>query len=95
MHLFNVVASKDAGGIARGRPAYARIVPHILSGCSAEPSKLMRVPTIPHMSTIARKYVIVILANVMTDIAGGALQLFHSRHITIQTKICGMMWEVG
>jgi hypothetical protein len=48
-----------------------------------ELAELMRVPTIPHMSTYARKYVFVILANVMTDIAGGVPQFFCSRHIAI------------
>jgi hypothetical protein len=36
----------------------------------------MRVPTIPHIPIYARKYIIIILANGMTDIAGDAPQLF-------------------
>jgi hypothetical protein len=41
------------------------------------------------------KYVVLILAKVMTNIAGGVPQLFRSNHITIYAEICGMMWEVG
>jgi hypothetical protein len=38
------------------------------------------------------KYVVLILANVMTNIAGGVPQLFRSNHITIYAK----MWnDVG
>jgi hypothetical protein len=50
-------------------------------GVSWEPTKIMWVPTIPHMPIYARKYVAIILANVMTDIAGVAqLFLFTSYH---------------
>jgi hypothetical protein len=34
------------------------------------------VPTIPHIPTYARKYVVIVLANGMIDIAGDATQLF-------------------
>jgi hypothetical protein len=36
----------------------------------------MRVSTIPHISTYVCKYIIIILANGTTDIAGDAPQLF-------------------
>jgi hypothetical protein len=45
-------------------------------GVPREPAKFTRVPTIPHIPTYARKYIVIILANGMTDIAGDALQLF-------------------
>jgi hypothetical protein len=45
-------------------------------GVLREPAKLTWVPTIPHILTYARKYVIIILANGMIDIVGDALQLF-------------------
>jgi hypothetical protein len=36
----------------------------------------MRVPTISHIPTYARKFIVMILANGMTDIASNAPQLF-------------------
>jgi hypothetical protein len=36
----------------------------------------MWVPIIPHISTYARKYIVIILANGMMDIAGDVPQLF-------------------
>jgi hypothetical protein len=45
-------------------------------GISREPAKFRWVPTIPHISTYARKYIVIILANGMTNIAGDAPQLF-------------------
>jgi hypothetical protein len=36
----------------------------------------MRVPTTPHIFTYVYIFVVIILANGMTDIAGDALQLF-------------------
>jgi hypothetical protein len=36
----------------------------------------MWVPTIPYIPTYARKFIVIILANGMTDIAGDAPQLF-------------------
>jgi hypothetical protein len=41
-----------------------------------EPAKLTWVPTIPHIPTYAHKYVVIILANCMTDIAGDVPGLF-------------------
>jgi hypothetical protein len=36
----------------------------------------MRVTTIPHIPIYARKYIVIILANGMTDLAGDASPLF-------------------
>jgi hypothetical protein len=37
-----------------------------------EPAKLTRVSTIPYMFTYAHRYIVVVIANGMADIAGSA-----------------------
>jgi hypothetical protein len=59
-------------------------------GVPWEPAKFMRVPTIPHIPTYARKFVVIILANGMTDIAGDAPQLFM---FTLIRDLTGDMWD--
>jgi hypothetical protein len=59
-------------------------------GVPREPAKLMRVPTIPHIPTYARKFIVMILANGMTDIAGDAPQLFMFTSIH---DLDGDMWD--
>jgi hypothetical protein len=50
----------------------------------------MRVPTIPHIPTYARKFIVMILAKGMTDIAGDAPQLFIFTSIR---DLDGDMWD--
>jgi hypothetical protein len=50
----------------------------------------MRVPTIPHIPIYARKFIVMILANGMTDIAGDAPQLFMFTSIR---DLDGDMWD--
>jgi hypothetical protein len=50
----------------------------------------MWVSTIPHIPTYARKFIVMILANGMTDIAGDAPQLFMFTSIR---DLDGDMWD--
>jgi hypothetical protein len=59
-------------------------------GVPRESIKLIRVPTISHISTCIRKFIVIILANDMADIAGDAPQLFM---FTLIRNLHGDMWD--